>query len=71
MKNVTRVESSQDFSQRDSSRFRVTKNRDSSRVIDSSHAITARGARNMFVGEIFSSGEIVDFPRAAKKIFRG
>ena len=39
VKNVTRVESSQQFSQRDSSRVRVTKNRDSSRVIESSHAI--------------------------------
>ena len=45
---VTRVESfyekrdsSHHFSQHDSSRVRVTKNRDSSRVIDSSHAITA------------------------------
>ena len=41
VKNVTRVESSHHLSQRDSSRIRVTKNRDSSRVIDSSHAITA------------------------------
>jgi len=38
---VTRVESSHYFFQRDSSRVRVTKNRDSNRVIDSSHAITA------------------------------
>jgi len=36
----TWLESSYHFSQRDSSRIRVTKNRDSSRVIDSSHAIT-------------------------------
>jgi len=35
------LESSHYFSQRDSSRVRVTKNRDLSRVIDSSHAITA------------------------------
>jgi len=35
VKNVTRVESSHHFFQRDSSRVRVTKNR------DSSHAITA------------------------------
>jgi len=34
------LESSHHFSQRDSSRARVTKNRDSSRVIDSSHTIT-------------------------------
>ena len=40
VKNVTRVESSHYFYQRDSSRVRVTKNRDSSRVIDSSPAIT-------------------------------
>jgi len=33
-------ESSQHFSQHDSSRGGVTKKRDSSRVIDSSHAIT-------------------------------
>jgi len=38
----TRLESSHHLSQRDSSRVRVTKNRDSSRVIDSSHAITGR-----------------------------
>jgi len=37
----TWVESSHHLSQRDSSRVRVIKNRDSSRVIDSSHAITA------------------------------
>jgi len=37
---VTRVESSQETAERDSSRVRVTKNRDSSRVIDSSHDIT-------------------------------
>jgi len=37
----TWLESSHHFSQRDSSRVRVTKSRDSSRVIDSSHAITA------------------------------
>jgi len=37
---VTRVESSHYLSQHDSSRVRVTKNRYSSRVIDSSHAIT-------------------------------
>jgi len=36
----TWLESSPYLSQRDSSRFRVTKNRDSGRVIDSSHAIT-------------------------------
>jgi len=35
------VESSHHFSQRYPSRVRVTKNRDSSRVIDSSHTITA------------------------------
>jgi len=40
VKNVTRLESSHHFSHRDSSRVQVTKNRDSSRVIDSSHAIT-------------------------------
>jgi len=40
VKNVIRVESSHHFSQRDSSRVRVTKIRGSSRVIDSSHAIT-------------------------------
>jgi len=40
VKNVTRFESCHHFSQRDSDRVRVTKNRDSSRVIDSSHAIT-------------------------------
>ena len=40
IKNVTRVESSQETAGRDSSRVRVTKNRDSSRVIDSSHDIT-------------------------------
>ena len=37
---VTRVASSHHFSQRDSSRVRVIINRHSSRVIDSSHAIT-------------------------------
>ena len=37
----TWLESSHHFSQSDSSRVRVTKSRDSSRVIDSSHAITA------------------------------
>jgi len=42
IKNVTRVESSQETAERDSSRVRVTKNRDSSRVIDSSHDITAK-----------------------------
>ena len=36
----TWLEASHHFSQRDSSRDRVTKSRDSSRVIDSSHAIT-------------------------------
>ena len=36
----TWLESSHHLSQRDSSRVRVTKNLDSSRVIDSSHAIT-------------------------------
>jgi len=41
VKNVTRVESSHHLSQRNSSRVKVTKNRDSSRVIDSSHTITA------------------------------
>ena len=41
VKNMTRVESSHHLSLRDSSRVRVTKNRDSTRVIDSSHAITA------------------------------
>jgi len=38
---MTQDESSHHFSQRDSSRVRVTKNRDSSRVIDTSHDITA------------------------------
>jgi len=32
IKNVTRVESSQETAERDSNRVRVTKNRDSSRV---------------------------------------
>ena len=41
VKNVTRVESSHHLFQHDLSRVRVNKNRDSSRVIDSSHAITA------------------------------
>ena len=39
---MTRVESSQETAERDSSRVRVTKNRDSSRAIDSSHDITAK-----------------------------
>jgi len=43
VKNVTRAESSHYCIQRDSSRVRVTKNRDSSRVIDLSHAITGDG----------------------------
>jgi len=42
VKNVNRHESSHHLSQRDSIRVRVTKNRDSSRVIDSSHAITGK-----------------------------
>ena len=41
IKNVTRIESSQETAERDSSQVKVTKNRDSSRVIDSSHDITA------------------------------
>ena len=42
VKNVTRVDSSHHLSQRDSNQFRVTKYCDSSRVIDSSHAITGK-----------------------------
>ena len=40
-------ESSLHFSQRDLSRIRVTKKRDLSRVIDSSHAITAKKYKNV------------------------
>ena len=41
VKNMTTVESSHHFSQRKSSRVRVTTNHESSRVIVSSHSITA------------------------------
>ena len=40
VKNLTRVDLSRHRSQSDSSRVRVTKNRDSSRIIDTSHDIT-------------------------------
>ena len=70
---MTRVELSHHFSQRDSSRARVTKNCDSSRVIDSSHAMTANDIHpsNSFPGVtlwlVIAPGMIFSFKNA--KIF--
>jgi len=67
--NVTRVKSSHHFSQYDSSRVRVTKNRDSSGVIGASHAITA-AAYNRIKSEVFSAtpGSGLDFVFAEKTL---
>ena len=48
IKNVTRVESSQETAERDSSRVRVTKNRDSSRVESLTRVTTSLVHRHAF-----------------------